>query len=90
MTVSSASSFSKTTTITEDMLSDEERFIMGSITHLGPVTITRCKHKGTFIHDYQCKLGDMKTPRYGPTVCNVLHQMRDAAYGLLWFECEVV
>lgn len=75
--------------ITEDMMSTEERFVLGSFDHLGPVTVQRTKEKGGFTFEFRCMIGAHPPSRYGDNTLKVLQMTRDRMYNLLRYECGV-
>lgn len=76
--------------ITEDMMSNEERFILGTLKHLGRVVVQRTKEKGGFTFEFRCNVSGFSAPRYGDNTLKVLQATHDAIYGFLWDECGVV
>ncbi len=75
--------------VTKDMMTSEEKLVLGSLTHLGKVVVQHSTEGGMITFDFLCMVGEHKTRYYGERTVTVMQKARDSIYSQLSNECGI-
>lgn len=82
--------FSDYVVITKSMMTSEEKFVLGSLTHLGKVVVQHYTKEGIIPFNFRCMVGGNKRKYYGERTVTAMQIARDAIYNQLLNECGIV